>query len=133
VELKLNETDGFELQTPSPIITVDQAAGVVYLPDGADLGPYTAQVRFTYTGGYAWETLEPDAAGYPTALPQGAATLPADLLAMWILQCKHIWGMMDKLGTDLLKDGTAKSLRFPEEFAPTVAKTLGQFTRYNLT
>ena len=40
---------------------------------------------------------------------------------------------MDKLGVDLLKSGAEQSLRFPEEFAPTVLKTLGQFIRYTLT
>ena len=138
VEYKEDEPSGWVVQNPADpdavvIQSLDAAAGIVYLPDGADAGEYYSQVRFTYTGGYFWETLEPDDAAFPSALPAGAAALPADLLAIWILQCKHIWAMLDKIGTDLLKDGSAKSLRFPEEFAPTVEKTLAKYLRYNLT
>jgi hypothetical protein len=137
VELKLNETDGFIVQTPSPIVTVDNAAGIVYLPDGADFGPYTAQARFTYTGGYAWEQLEPNDPASPTAVPSGAAALPAALLSAWLLQCEIVWKMRDKLGLDII--GAQPKSRGPLyqindlDLAPIVKTMLQHYKRYQLT
>ena len=131
-EVKTNEVDGWVAQTdPNFIRAVNLANGIVDCGP-RDVGPYYAQVRFTFTGGYFWETLEPDDAAFPSALPAGATPLPDDLLNAWLLQCRHQWTQMDKLGVDLLKSGAEKSLGFPEEFAPTVQKTIGQFTRYTL-
>ena len=133
VDLKMNEALGFESQSPTTFYnTVGLKSGIVNCPEGADAGPWYAQVRFTYTGGYWWETLEPDDASFPSSMPAGASPLPQELFLAWVLQCRHLWSQIDKLGTDILKDGKPSSLRFPEEFAPTVQKTLGQFTRYNL-
>jgi hypothetical protein len=130
-ELKIKETDGWVVQDSAFIRAIDQGNGIVNT-GSTDVGPWFGQVRFTYTGGYFWETLEPDDANYPSAVPAGAAVIPADLYQAWLLQCRHLWSLMDKLGTDLLADGSEKSIRFPEEFAPTVEKTLGQYIRYNL-
>ena len=133
VDLKMTEALGFESQSPTTFYnTVGLKSGIVNCPEGADAGPWYAQVRFTYTGGYWWETLEPDDASFPSSMPAGASPLPQELFLAWVLQCRHLWSQIDKLGTDILKDGKPSSLRFPEEFAPTVQKTLGQFTRYNL-
>ncbi len=131
-EIKTTEALGWVTQTdPNFIRAIDLASGIVNTGPG-DAGPYYAQLRFTYTGGYFWETLEPDDAAYPTALPAGATAIPDDLYQAWLLQCRHIWSTMDKVGTDILKDGKSASIRFPEEFAPTVQKTISQFTRYTL-
>jgi len=131
-EVKTQESLGWVTQTdPNFILALDLPNGIINCGP-QDVGPYYGQVRFTYTGGYFWETLEPDDAAYPSAVPSGANLIPADLVQAWFLQCRHLWSLMDKVGTDLLKDGAAKSLRFPEEFAPTVEKTLGQFVRYKL-
>ena len=133
VDLKMTEALGFESQSPTTFYnTVGLKSGIVNCPEGADAGPWYAQVRFTYTGGYWWETLEPDDASFPSSMPAEASPLPQELFLAWVLQCRHLWSQIDKLGTDILKDGKPSSLRFPEEFAPTVQKTLGQFTRYNL-
>ena len=130
-ELKIKEVDGWVAQDSTFIRAIDQGNGIINT-GSVDVGPWFGQVRFTYTGGYVWETLEPDDMAYPTIPPAGAAALPADLFNAWLLQCRHIWSLMDKIGTDLLADGSEKSIRFPEEFAPTVEKTIGQFIRYNL-
>jgi len=134
LELKLNETDGWVLQDASVIRIIDNQTGIINCGD-RDLGPYYGQARFTYTGGYWWETLEPDDASYPSALPAGAAPLPNDLFQAWLLQCRYIWKRLDKMGVDLLKDAEAVVLRAgaaPEDFAPTVTRTLGNYTRYSL-
>lgn len=133
VELKLSETDGWVLQ-PTAIRTIDSQSGIVNCGD-RDLGPYYGQVRFTYTGGFWWETLEPDDAAYPSALPIGANPVPNELYQAWLLQCRYMWKRLDKMGVDLLKDAETVAMRaggFVEDFAPTVEKTLGNFTRYTL-
>jgi hypothetical protein len=131
-ELKNSEADGWVVQTdPNFIRAVNLVNGIVDCGPG-DPGPYYAQLRLTYIGGYWWEQLEPDAVAYPSALPDGATPLPADLLNAWLLQCRHLWKNLDKLGIDILKDGQVASLRFPEDFAPTVEKTLGNYIRYKL-
>jgi hypothetical protein len=131
-EIKNTEVEGWVTQTdPNFIRAINLSAGIVDCGPG-DAGKYYAQVRFTYTGGFFWETLEPDDAAFPSAVPAGAATLPDELLNAWLLQCRHLWRQMDKLGVDILKDGDVKSLRFPEDFAPTVEKTIYQFTRTTL-
>lgn len=135
VEMKLTEKDGWQQVDAPPwaiLQTIDQAAGIVRFPEDDDLGPYYAQVRITYTGGYFWEQLDPDEAGYPTAMPAGAFALPDALRIAWLLQCKHVWANQDKLGTDILASGKVASLRFPEDFAPTVEQILGSFKRLQL-
>jgi hypothetical protein len=105
-ELKLSEADGWEEQELSTWVrTIDLANGIVFLPD-EDAGPYYAQVRFTYTGGYWWDTKEPTEVGYPTATPAGATELPQDLKLAWLLQCKRTWDLQDKLGTGITKAGS---------------------------
>jgi hypothetical protein len=131
-EVKLRESDGWVVQTdPNFIYALDLVNGIINCGP-SDVGPYYGQVRFTYTAGYFWETLEPDDASFPSALPTGASLIPADLLQAWFLQCRHLWALMDKTGAELLHNDAAKSLRFPDDYAPTVEKTLNQFIRYKL-
>jgi hypothetical protein len=68
---------------------------------GVALGTTEALLRFTYSGGYHWEQLEPDDDGFPTALPEGATTLPDNLLLAWKLQCEWVWNKRDKLGLSI--------------------------------
>ena len=138
VEFKLDESTGWVVQVPGTsnnltIQSLDAKCGIVYFPDATDCGPYWSQLRFTYTGGYWFETLEPDDPDYPSDPPAGVECLPDSLRLAWLLQCKHIWALNDKLGVDTLKDGDEKSLRFPQEFAVSVEKTLADFVRPNYT
>ena len=103
IAVKFTEADGWETQTINQFVrTIDLDKGMIYLP-GADAGPFDAQVRFTYDGGYFWNTLEPADNGYPTALPTGATPLPADLQTAWLLQCEQIWKVRDKLGVNIVE------------------------------
>jgi len=134
LELKVTETDGWVLQPATAIRAIDTRSGIVNCGD-VDLGPYYAQVRFTYTAGYWWETLEPDDDAYPSVPPVGAALVPDDLFQAWLLQCRYMWKRLDKIGVDLLKDAETVAMRaggLVEDFAPTVEKTLGNYTRYSL-
>jgi hypothetical protein len=130
-EKKCNEADGFFALDNCFIRVIDQANGIINTGD-IDAGRHYEQIRFTFTGGYFWNTLDKSDAGYPLQQPVGSTLLPNDLLHAWILQCRHIWKNLDKIGLDLLNDGQIRSLRFPEDFAPTVAATLNSYKRYNL-
>lgn len=132
VEIKTSETDGFVLQTSSPIVTVDNAAGIINFANYADAGAPTSQVRFTFTGGYWWETAEPDDESYPSAQPEGSNALPEDLRLAWLLQCEVVWSKRDKLGMGLVADPDDKSKISTLELSPLVKQMLGQFVRYNL-
>jgi len=136
-ELKILEADGWVAQTdPNYIRAINLANGIVDTGP-VDAGPYYAQMRFTYTGGFFWETLEPSDPGFPTAVPAGANVLPAELKTAWLMQCKHIWQTIDPRGVKLVAD--AKEGRaVPQQvfgdldFIPQVKEILGNFIRYTL-
>jgi len=141
VEYKQDEQTGWVVQpqntsaanliAPAPLIirSLDTKNGIIYFPDDDDCGEYYSAMRFTYTGGYFWEQLEPDDAAHPSAVPAGASLLPDSVRLAWLLQCKHVWKNQDKTGVDLLKSGDVRSLRFPEDWAPSVEKILDDHVR----
>ena len=101
IELKADINVGWEMQ-PGLVLNVNEASGLVYW--GAGISFQWAQMRITYTGGFFYETLEPDDAAYPSAPPAGAAVLPADLQFAWLLQCKHVWQTIDPRGTKIVAE-----------------------------
>jgi hypothetical protein len=66
VEFKVDEPTGWVAQSQAAgsndlvIQSLDANAGIIYFEDNTDCGSYWSQMRFTYTGGYFWEQLEPD-------------------------------------------------------------------------
>ena len=141
VEFKLNEPTGWVVQTSGnnglTIQALDALAGIVYLPDGVDAGAYYSQMRFTYTGGYFWETLEPTDAGSPTAVPATSVSLPPDLLFAWQMQCRKVWEAIDKIGNKILEVGSnahlASEVMAGLDLIPEVKTILGGYVRYELT
>lgn len=136
IELKLTEKSGWVAQTILDfVLTIDLQKATVILPENRDAGPYYAQLRFTYTGGFFWETLEPADMGYPTAVPNGATVLPDALRLAWLLQCKRIWESIDKIGDKISEVGPGeKGGRFELgigglELAPQVKQILGNYVR----
>lgn len=129
VEFKLKESDGWVAQDLSVIRSISAESGIVYFPERADAGPSWGQVRFTFTGGYFFEQLEPDEDGYPSAAPAGAAALPADVRFAWLLQCREMWSKLDKLGTGLV-DKPGEQSGTPE-LLPIVKRMLGQYVQMN--
>jgi len=92
------------------------------------------QIRVTYTGGYFWDTKEPTEAGYPTATPAGAATIPDNVVTAWHLQCEALWRAKDKLGTKIKDEPEAGgSVLTNIELIPAVRAMLAPFVRYALT
>lgn len=141
VNLRFFRTDAWTPILSQPL-QADEEKGLIHF--GYTLGVAPIQVQVIYNGGYVWEMLEPDDASYPSMVPVDVTSnpagidpekfmLPDELKFAWLLQCKHVWANLDKLGTDLLRSGKVSSLRFPEDFAPSVEQTLATFKRYQIT
>lgn len=134
IEYKETEADGWVDQVVNSYIrTFDTKAGIVYLPDANDAGPYYAQVRITYTAGYYIDTESDDASG---AAPAGQTILPGELRTAWILQGKRIWELSDPLGRKIKGGGDGTQLAGLSlaglDLVPAVKTILGDFTNYNL-
>jgi len=131
VETRDRAADDWTDQT-SDLDYYNPDSGLVRFATTLDAG----QIRVTYTGGYHWEVKEPTDAGYPTAVPAGAATIPADVLTAWHLQCQALWRASDKLGTGLAKEpdsqgGTSALTNI--ELIPAAKALLAGYVRYALT
>jgi hypothetical protein len=132
VEIKNDEATGWVVQPLTVILNTNPESGLVFL--GAATGSYWSQLRITYTGGYWFETAEPDDAAYPTATPAGATALPENLKLAFLLQCRHVWRAIDKLGTSILeKPETVATDAGTQSLVPQVAETLRSLTRYAMT
>lgn len=114
---------------------LNQGNSVGLVEFGYVLGQYYSRIRLTYSGGFFYETLEPfqsdgvtPTAGYPTALPTGAATVPANLKAAWYEQVRFEFTRSDRMGKGVFNDlGTPANSIFLQPF---VAEVLSQFRRY---
>jgi hypothetical protein len=137
IELKRTEALGWVgLVINDVVTTIDLADGIIHFAGRRDVGPPDAQLRFTFTGGYWWDTAEPDAENYPTPTPAGAAALPDDLRLAWLLQCEAVWMARDKVGKNVLASGTSNQFvtgTLPAlEIIPLVKQMLADHVRYNL-
>jgi hypothetical protein len=137
IDTKVTEADGWTAQTVNEFVqTIDLAAGIIYLPEGADVGLYHGQVRITYTGGYWWQTLEPKEAGYvqdeATGAPAGAALIPDDLRAAWLLQCQEVWNKRDKLGLGIADKPDEQGKLSELRLVPLVKEMLKEYIRFQM-
>ncbi|HEX9046100.1 MAG TPA: hypothetical protein VF988_03660 [Verrucomicrobiae bacterium] len=139
VELKLTEKDGWQQLDAPPwqnLQTIDLVTGIVRFPESDDVGPYYAQVRFTFTGGYWWAQLDQGEAGYPDVQPAGSNPIPNDLKFAWTLQCRKVWEAIDKTGAKLVTVGS--NARNPMEvmagldIVPQAQKVLNNYIRSTL-
>lgn len=85
----------------SAIQNTDAQTGLVFF--NSRQGLWWETLRFTYTGGYWFDTSE-DESG---AMPDGATALPGDLQLAWVLQCRVCWQAIDKIGQDITKTGSS--------------------------
>jgi len=107
---------------------------------GSELGDENVQVRVLWTGGYWFETLEPDDSGYPSSKPthvdptwDAVAALPDALQGAWLLQCEYLWAARDKLGMGLV-DAPGKQTTLGDlKLSPLVEKMLMPYVRYQMT
>lgn len=130
VTTRFSDADAWDAATGEPWST-HPAAGVIRF--AGVLGTELLQVRVVWTGGYWFETNEPEDAGFPALGPVGAVYLPDDLRAAFLLQCEAVWGARDRLGTGLLSgEGTASGLG-KLELLPMVKEMLRGHVRYQLS
>jgi hypothetical protein len=132
---KTSEAEGFVALDLALIQSIDHAGGLIQF--AAPLGTFLSTVRVTYTGGYWFDTKEPDDDGYvPDAdAPAGATVVPDDLKLAWLQQCARVWELKDKLGTGITKTGgdatfVAQTLG-ALEIIPDVKAVLRSYTRFN--
>ena len=135
VETRASDADAWTEDTAQPYRTQAEA-GMVFF--GGELGGVETQVRLTWTGGYWFETLEPDEDGYPTSAPDpDAIALPADLLHAFLLHCRAVWQSLDKVGADLLRTGSSSQFVTGSigslDLSPVVSATLRHYTRYAMS
>jgi hypothetical protein len=130
VELRTSATTGWETQT-NFIQNLDERTGKVFW--GYAAAPHYGQLRFTFTGGFWWDTTEEG----DDTLPTGATALDADLQLAWILQCRLAWQAIDKIGQDIIKTGSSSNLVSGTlaglEMLPDVKEKLRTFRRMQLT
>jgi hypothetical protein len=134
VELKTDETTGWEVQTDF-VRSLSKESAIVYW--GTFVGDAYAELRFTFTGGYFWEQLEPTDGSYPTAQPSGSTALPDALQQAWLLQCKLVWETWDKIGDKISEVGSGSSQSASPlsglELSPLVKDMLTSYRRFQLT
>lgn len=135
VAFRASDAETYAVQTGQPWRS-HNAAGIIHF--GGELGSFDSYLRITWTGGFFWETLEPDEEGYPSAAPDPApVALPADLLAAFLIHCRTVWQTLDKTGMDILKTGSSSQFVTGSlgmlDFAPQVTQTLTDYRRYQLS
>ena len=146
VNLRFFKSDNWVSIQNQPL-QADEEKGLIHF--GYNLGRAPIQFQLIYNGGYWWEQLEPDDAGFPSALPADITNnaagidpkkflLPPDLLYAWVLQCKHQWQTIDPRGTKIVaeaKEGRAvpQQVFGDMDLVPQVASLLRQYYRYQIT
>lgn len=132
IELRDDLAAGYVAQTYNDLVADHNlAAGLIRF--GAWAGASTSRLRFTYTGGYFFEQLEPDHVSYPTSQPAGSTAVPADLQLAWRLQCELVWKQRDKLGLNIAEKPSAEAILSSVELLPYVVQLLRPFVRHTLT
>jgi hypothetical protein len=133
-EYKQTETDGWVVQATDFIEMIDHAPGIIATSHNADVGLPHEQVRFTFTGGYHIEFLEPSEG--TTDLPANATALPDDLRLAWLIQSRLTWTAIDKLGAGVVKEGPSGQFvtggLSDLKLSPKVEQILAPYKRYAL-
>lgn len=134
LEQRDNLTDGYVAVTLNDVV-IDYNLKAGLFKFATMPGLDGSRLKFTYTGGYFFETLEPSAQGYPTATPSGSTALPDDLLLAWRLQCEHVWTQRDKLGLNIgeKQENTFMGALSRVKLLDGVIELLRPYVRYSLT
>jgi hypothetical protein len=131
VATRAAESEAWVTVTGEPML-VTPAAGMMRM--AGSLGGALAQAQITWTGGYWFETLDAEEAGYPGTIPEGATALPNDLLLAFFMQCEQVWLTHDKLGTEVVGGGAGSNFLNTRlstiEIVPAVKEILRGYIRY---
>ena len=109
---------------------LDAASGVVRFLTAP--GSELSQVRITWSGGYWFNTAEPDDDNFPDVRPAGATELPGDIRGAFLLQCEHVWAQRDKLGAGILDKPSERGSQAELDLVPLVKQMLARHIRYAL-
>lgn len=118
------------------ILSQDRDSGIVQF--AASFTSWLFRLRFTYSGGFWWEPLEPflpdgvtTTPGYPTTKPTGSALVPPDLFYAWAQQVRADLEAGDIL-TRIALDGDAKLITpaRSQTFLPSVLAVINQYRRF---
>lgn len=129
VELRDSIVTGFVQQT-GLTWNINESSGLIVF--AGQLGPWTSNLRITYTGGYWFDETE-DSSG---VLPNGATLLPYDLKLAWFTQCRAVWESMDKTGAKLAQGsgpGTVTANIRDLKLVTQVEEILKGFIRFQIT
>ncbi len=139
VEMRYFQSDDWTEITDQPI-SISYETGLIHF--GYTLGRTPLRVRATWSGGYWFQTAEPEADPITKpeitdelALRNGAqvADLPDELLSAFLWQCEAIWAVKDKLGMGTAeKPGTQSNLA-DIKLSPLVETILRKYVRYQLS
>jgi hypothetical protein len=113
------------------VVNVLLDSGLVMLD--TEPGVWRDKLRFTYTGGFWFETAEPTDVGYPTAQPAGSEALPDDLLHAWLTQCALQFQLHDILGNTLAEKKPSTPPLAELKWVPQVEDVLRDYRRLTLT
>ncbi len=134
VEILEDQSQGtWQTQDAPTIRQISYNSGIIYIDDFDDAGRYWMQLRFTYTGGFFFETLEPTDGGYPTAQPDGSTKLPDDLKFAWLTQCRRVWSAFDKIGAKIVDNSAAAAQALAMlDWTPEAKELLAHYRRMQL-
>ncbi|MEN6642679.1 MAG: hypothetical protein ABFE08_09550 [Armatimonadia bacterium] len=131
VELKYEGGLEWAVLENEPVMLNEQS-GLIHF--SGVLGGRRDLVRVSYSGGYWFETLDPNEDGYPSAKPAGATELPGALRGAFLVQCEQVWQTHDRLGTgNVGADAAGQFLNTKLstlELVPLVKSTVQRFVRY---
>jgi hypothetical protein len=134
IQTRYNDADAWQ-DSDDALVNSDSAAGLIrfYGP----LGDHTLQVRVTFTGGYWFNTAEPDDEEFPGEQPVGATALPGDILSAFLLQCENVWESRDRLGAGIMSSPGGGGLLNTRlgilDLSPLVKQILKSHIRYQMT
>lgn len=134
IELREDLATGYVSQTYTDLV-IDHLLSAGLIKFGAVASTSSSRLRFTYTGGYWWELLEPTDGSYPTTQPANSTAVPDDLLLAWRLQCEHVWTQRDKLGLTIgdKPDNVYSGALAKIKLLDGVIEILGNYRRFALT
>lgn len=119
------------------LLNFDRECGMVRF--AGQLGTSIIMVKMTFTGGYWFETAEPEGEGvYPSQAPltpdgTPADALPQDLRFAWLMQCRHVWASADKLGSGVVNKPNAMSALAEMDLIQSVKRTLQNYQRMQMS
>jgi len=131
VEVRSNISDGWQDQGDPAQLLFNRRdyAGIVDV--GGWLGGRYQRLRFTYTGGFWFDTTE----DFSGTQPVGSTLRPDELFLAWLTQCEATWQLHDKLGRSIAEGPESRrNMNLSGlTLVPEVEATLKNFIRYQMT